>query len=57
MIGLCVGHDSLFFRHSQAPVTVLVIKDRVLAHDPVAALHTNHGYCARLLDDDHLAAL
>ena len=29
LVGLCVGHDSLFFRHSEAPVTVLVAKDRV----------------------------
>ena len=30
VIGLCVGHDSLFFMHSKAPATVLVAKDRVL---------------------------
>lgn len=30
VIGLCVGHDSLFFMHSKAPVTVLVAKARVL---------------------------
>ena len=30
LIGLCVGHDSLFFRFSEAPVTVLVAKDRVM---------------------------
>jgi uncharacterized metal-binding protein len=57
VVGLCVGHDSLFIRHSEAPVTVLVVKDRVLAHNPVAALHTTHSYCARLLDADHLAGL
>lgn len=27
-IGLCVGHDSLFYRYSDAPVTTLVAKDR-----------------------------
>jgi uncharacterized metal-binding protein len=48
VIGLCVGHDSLFFRHSQAPVTVLVAKDRVLGHNPVAALYTSHSYYRRL---------
>lgn len=57
VMGLCVGHDSLFIRHSQAPVTVLVVKDRVLAHNPVAALHTTHSYCARLLDADHVSGL
>jgi len=39
VVGLCVGHDSLFFKHSEAPVTVLVAKDRVLGHNPAAALY------------------
>lgn len=47
-IGLCVGHDSLFFMHSKAPTTVLVAKDRVLGHNPVAALYTSHSYYRRL---------
>ncbi len=48
VIGLCVGHDSLFFMHSKAPVTVLVAKDRVLGHNPVACLYTSHSYYRRL---------
>ncbi len=48
VIGLCVGHDSMFFMHSKVPVTVLVAKDRVLGHNPVAALHTSHSYYRRL---------
>ena len=40
VIGLCVGHDSLFIKHSEAPVTVLVVKDRVMAHNPVGALYS-----------------
>jgi uncharacterized metal-binding protein len=48
VIGLCVGHDSLFFMHSEAPVTVLVAKDRVLGHNPVACLYTSHSYYGRL---------
>ena len=48
VIGLCVGHDSLFFMHSKAPVTVLVVKDRVLGHNPVAALYASHSYYSRL---------
>jgi len=47
-LGLCVGHDSLFFRNSQAPVTVLVAKDRVTGHNPIAALYTSHSYYRRL---------
>jgi uncharacterized metal-binding protein len=51
VIGLCVGHDSLFFRNSDAPVTVLVVKDRVTGHNPVAALYTSHSYYKRLKGD------
>ena len=38
-LGLCVGHDSLFYQYSKALVTTLVVKDRVLAHNPVGAIH------------------
>lgn len=48
LVGLCVGHDSLFIRHSKALVTVLVAKDRVTGHNPVAALYTSHSYYSRL---------
>ena len=48
VVGLCVGHDSLFFLHSKAPVTVLVAKDRVTGHNPAAALYTSHSYYSRL---------
>lgn len=43
-VGLCVGHDSLFFKYSQAPVTVLVAKDRVLAHNPAGAIYCAEEY-------------
>jgi uncharacterized metal-binding protein len=39
MLGLCIGHDILFQKHCEAPVTVLAVKDRVLAHNPLAVLH------------------
>ena len=48
VVGLCVGHDSLFFMHSKAPATVLVAKDRVLGHNPVACLYTSQTYYSRL---------
>ena len=38
IVGLCVGHDILFTKYSRAPVTTLVVKDRVLAHNPIGAL-------------------
>jgi len=48
VVGLCVGHDSLFFRHSEAPVTVLIAKDRVTGHNPAAVLYTSHSYYRRV---------
>jgi uncharacterized metal-binding protein len=56
LIGLCVGHDSLFFRHSEAPVTVLVAKDRVTGHNPAAVLYTSRSYYSRLRESDHPSA-
>jgi uncharacterized metal-binding protein len=53
IVGLCVGHDSLFIKYSEAPVTTLVAKDRVLAHNPVAALYQTNSYYRRLLDPKH----
>jgi len=44
MVGLCVGHDSLFIGHSAAPVTCLIAKDRVLGHNPAAAVYTCESY-------------
>lgn len=46
-LGLCVGHDSMFYKYSEALVTTLVAKDRVLAHNPVGALYQADGYCKR----------
>lgn len=48
IVGLCVGHDMLFTRHSRAPVTTLVAKDRVTGHNPVAALYGQSFYYRRL---------
>ena len=50
VIGLCVGHDSLFYKYSDALATTLVTKDRVLAHNPCAALYQLNSYYSRLLD-------
>jgi uncharacterized metal-binding protein len=48
IVGLCVGHDMLFARHSAAPVTTLVCKDRVTGHNPVAVLYGQGFYYKRL---------
>ena len=49
VVGLCVGHDSLFYKYSKALATTLVTKDRVLAHNPVGALYQTRAYYKRLL--------
>jgi len=54
-VGLCVGHDSLFFKYAKAPVTVLIAKDRVLGHNPAAALYQSNAYYRRLLRKESLA--
>jgi len=48
LLGLCVGHDSLFFAHAKAPTTVLAVKDRVTGHNPLAAVYLSDVYYARL---------
>ena len=47
MIGLCVGHDALFLKHAEAPTTVMIVKDRVLVHNPAAALYGSTGMYSR----------
>ena len=54
LVGLCVGHDSLFFKYAKAPVTVLVAKDRVFGHNPVAGLYQSRAYYRRLLRKEPL---
>lgn len=44
VVGLCVGHDTLFIRHSQAPVTVLIAKDHVYDNAPEEYLKNLAGY-------------
>lgn len=48
IVGLCVGHDMLFNKHSEAPVTTLVVKDRVTGHNPVSVLYGQNFYYKRL---------
>ncbi len=51
VIGLCVGHDSLFYKYSDALCTTLVTKDKVLAHNPVGALYQTNTYYKKLMKD------
>ena len=40
--GLCVGHDAIFNKNCFGPVTTLVAKDRVLAHNPLGAVYSRY---------------
>ncbi len=42
LCGLCVGHDAIFGMVSKAPVTTLIVKDRVLAHNPIGAVYSQY---------------
>lgn len=44
LVGLCVGHDSLFFKYAASPCTVLAAKDRMLGHNPLAAVYNIDSY-------------
>ena len=49
LVCLCVGHDSLFLKHSKAPCTVLAAKDRVYGHAPLMAVYQSKSYHRRVL--------
>jgi uncharacterized metal-binding protein len=57
VLGLCLGHDILFNRYSKAPVSTLIVKDRVTGHNPGAVLSCYHQrqylwktYCSKDAD-------
>ncbi|MCF7929668.1 MAG: DUF1847 domain-containing protein [Spirochaetales bacterium] len=47
LLGLCVGHDSLFMKHAKAYCTVFAVKDRVLGHNPLALVYNAASYYRR----------
>jgi len=49
LLGLCIGHDVLFIKNSNADVTPLAVKDRVACHNPLGVLYTSHSYYKRRL--------
>ena len=49
LLGLCVGHDSLFFKYADAYCTVLAVKDRVTGHNPLAAVYLSHSYYGKVM--------
>jgi uncharacterized metal-binding protein len=52
LVGLCLGHDMLFNKHSKAPVTTVIVKDRVLANNPAGALYSQ--YWMRMIKENPL---
>jgi uncharacterized metal-binding protein len=48
LLGLCVGHDSLFFKHAEAYTTVLAVKDRVTGHNPLVPIYLHQTYYRKL---------
>jgi uncharacterized metal-binding protein len=51
LLGLCVGHDSLFFKYANAYTTVLAAKDRVTGHNPLAAIYLHDTYYKRIISE------
>jgi uncharacterized metal-binding protein len=49
LLGLCTGHDALFIKHSEAPVTPLIVKDRLTLHNPAAVLYGSNHFFSRLM--------
>jgi uncharacterized metal-binding protein len=49
MLGLCIGHDSLFLKYIEGLTTVFAVKDRVTGHNPMVALYTSRSYYQRMM--------
>ena len=52
LLGLCVGHDSLFIQFTDVPTTVLAVKDRVTGHNPLAAVYQSESYYKKIRHPD-----
>lgn len=50
--GLCVGHDAIFNSNCNGPVTTLVVKDRLLAHNPLGAVYSRYWRKKLEIQDD-----
>ena len=43
VMGLCVGHDSLFHQHAKAPCTTLAVKDYRSNHNPISTFSSEEA--------------
>lgn len=50
VVGLCVGHDALFYKHTKTLTTTFITKDRALGHNPAAAVYLYDGYLKSRVD-------
>lgn len=50
VMGLCLGHDSLFMRHANAMSTVVAVKDPATAHCPTKVLYLYNNYYERFFN-------
>ncbi|HEY3278466.1 MAG TPA: DUF1847 domain-containing protein [Syntrophorhabdaceae bacterium] len=50
LLGLCVGHDSMYFKFAEAPTTVLAVKDRVTGHNPLSAIYLSDKYYSWVME-------
>ncbi|HIW77012.1 MULTISPECIES: DUF1847 domain-containing protein [Gordonibacter] len=50
VMGLCVGHDTLFYRYSHAPVTTLVTKDHITGNNACAGLYASKSIYKKRLN-------
>jgi len=41
-VGLCVGHDMLFNKYSHTLTTTFIVKDRLLAHNPIGVVYSKY---------------
>ncbi len=48
ILGLCVGHDTLFIKYSDAPVTYLAVKDRCTGHNPLSPIYQHNNLFERI---------
>ncbi|MDD3877615.1 MAG: DUF1847 domain-containing protein [Bacteroidales bacterium] len=42
IVGLCIGHDMLFTKFSDAHVTTFIVKDRITGHNPAITLYSKY---------------
>ena len=49
LMGLCVGHDSLYYKHCEGLCTTLFTKDRVMGHCAVNTIYQANGYYKKKL--------